>query len=96
MTRIATTIRFWRKMGENGLFCQVDTATAQKVWSDGRLLNTNLFYTSNRLDWVKREPCRNDQDSNYDQILAKKWVEMAFFAKLTPQRLRKYGLMVVF
>ena len=54
------------KWGKNGLFCQVDPVTAQKVWCYGRLLNTNLFYTSNRPEWDKREPCRNDQDSNYD------------------------------
>ena len=75
------------KLGKNGIFCQVRPVTAQKVWCHGRLLNTNLLYTStpsNRLDWGKREPCRNDQDSNYDWILVKNGVKMAVFAKLIP------------
>ena len=72
------------KLGENGIFCQVGPVTAQKVWSHGRLLNTNLFYTTNNLDGEKREPCHNQQDSNYDWIWVKNWVKMAFFAKLGP------------
>ena len=43
------------KLGENGIFGQVGPVTAQKVWCHGRLLNTNLFYTTNRLDWDKRQ-----------------------------------------
>ena len=40
------------KLGENGIFGQVGPITAQKVWCHGRLLNTNLFNTTNRLDWA--------------------------------------------
>ena len=72
------------KLGENGIFCQVGPVTAQKVWWYGRPLNTNLFHTTSRLDGDKREPCRNQQDSNYDWIWVKNWVKMAFFAKLGP------------
>ena len=60
------------KWGKNGIFCQVGPVTAQKVWCHGRLLNTNLFYTTNRLDWDKRGSYREHQDSNcwtYDQTL---------------------------
>ena len=72
------------KLGRNGIFCQVGPVTAQKVWCHGRLLNTNLFYTTNRLDWDKRESYQEPQDSNYDWIWVKNWVKMAFFAKLGP------------
>ena len=47
------------KLGENDTFCQVGPDTAQKVWWHGRLLNTNLFQTTNRLDWDKRESYPN-------------------------------------
>ena len=72
------------KLGKNGIFCQVGPVTAQKVWCHGHLLNTNLFYTTNRLDCDKREPCRNQQDSNYDWIWVENWVKMGFFDKLGP------------
>ena len=72
------------KLGENGIFCQVGPVTAQKVWWHGRLLNTNLFYTTDRLDGDKRESYCNQQDSNYDWIWVKNWAKMAFFAKLGP------------
>ena len=72
------------KLGENGIFCQVGPVTAQKVWCHGRLLNTNLFHTTNRLDRYKRESYRNHQDSNYDWLGVKNWVKMVFFAKLGP------------
>ena len=35
-----------KKLGENGIFCQVWPVTAQKVWCRGRLLNTNNKITS--------------------------------------------------
>ena len=70
------------KLGVNGIFCKVGPVTAQKVWCHGPLLNTTLFYTTNKLDWDKRESYRNHQDSNYDWIWVKSWVKMAFFAKL--------------
>ena len=72
------------KWGKNGIFCQVGPVTAQKVWCHGRLLNTNLFYTTNRLDWDKRESYGKHQDSNYGWIWVKNGVKMAFFAKLGP------------
>ena len=72
------------KLGENGIFCQVGPVTAQKVWCHGRLWNTNLFYTTNRLDWDKRESYWEHQDSNKDWIWVKNWVKMGFFAKLGP------------
>ena len=84
------------KLGENCIFGQVGPVAAQKIWCRGRLLNTNLFCTTNRLDWDKRESYREHQDSNYDWIRVKNCVKMAFFAKLGPQRLRTYGVMAVF
>ena len=74
-------VKNWVKMV---IFGQVGPVTAQKVWCHGRLLNTNLFYTTNRLDWDKREPCRNHQDSNYDWIWVKNWVKMAFLPSWAP------------
>ena len=75
---------FGEKWGKNGLFCPIDPVTAQKVSCHGRLLNTNLFCTTNRPDWDKRESYRKHQDSNYDWISMKNGVKMAFFAKLGP------------
>ena len=75
---------FGEKWGKNGIFCQVGPVTAQKVWCHGRLLNTNPFYTTNRLDRDKREPYRKHQGSNYDWIWVKNGVKMPFFAKLGP------------
>ena len=80
---------FGEKWGKNVLFCPIDPVTAQKVRCHGCLLNTNLCYTSTRLDWGKREPCCNDQDSNYDWIFMKNGLKMAFFCQNDPVTAQK-------